>query len=509
MSKPLMKPIGYALSGCTHDFLTFVVMEDQQAKVNYFYFIGHPANPDMPVLVRTFRTQPYNPEMITGRTGPLAGKKGRRADYGKRLEYTIAFAEILGYYDENRRWRMMEVAPSPWDYVYEPSDEALKRFFTPQKVVAESLMLEIGRIRGTTIPAYIDLNSIARGHMFVAGMTRSGKSSFIINLIAKASVLKPKPHFVIFDRRGEYNSLIKYGGIRYPYGKFTPEITDPKTIVTKLELKGRERDAVLEAVRLVIGENSELTRENILSKTEMLMDKGLIYKTAGTQSKSLASIQWALENKGAFLERPTKPADIIDYVNSTFTLIVDFSVDVDIEAQQRTTCHILNEIREHAMRRKDEGDFACIVAIEEAQYFAPEKGVEIKESNAQSEVKASMVETISQAGGYNVGLIVMTQRPAYVLKSCISQCNSVACFRLRSGNDQDAILMYTEYGSERLRDYLPGLADHEAMLWGIAVPTPFPVIAQIEVDEYPQKAAVFARQAWEKMERRNKLGGRV
>jgi len=76
----------------------------------------------------------------------------------------------------------------------------------------------------------------------------------------------------------------------------------------------------------------------------------------------------------------------------------------------------------------------------------------------------------------------------------------VACFRLKSGNDQDAILQYTEYGSERLRDYLPGLADHEAMLWGLAVPTPFPVIAEIDIEEYPQKAVAFAKSAWEKME---------
>ncbi|RJS84639.1 ATP-binding protein, partial [Candidatus Bathyarchaeota archaeon] len=120
---------------------------------------------------------------------------------------------------------------------------------------------------------------------------------------------------------------------------------------------------------------------------------------------------------------------------------------------------------------------------------------------SRDKVRDSVVETISQAGGYNVGMIIMTQRPAYVLKSCISQCNSVACFRLRSGNDQDAILDYTEYGSEHLRDYLPGLADHEAILWGLAIPTPFPVIAEIDVEEYPQKAVSFAKQAWEKMER--------
>jgi DNA helicase HerA-like ATPase len=500
-SEPDSRPVGYALSGCTHDFLSFVVMEDARVKVNYFYFIDHPTNPDTRVLVRTFRMQPYNPEMITGRTGPLAGKKGRRADYGKRLEYTIAFAEILGYYDEKGRWRMMEVAPSPWDYIYEPSDEALKHFFIPKRVEADALMLEIGKARGTNIPVFIDLNSVAKGHMFVAGMTRSGKSSFIINMAAKASRLKPRPHFVIFDMRGEYNGLRRYGATMLPYTKFTPVISDPKIIVDKMELKGKEATVFIDAARTLLSEGLKLTRDGLLAKAEEVLSRGVVYKTEKSREKAYDSIRWVLETKGEFIDREIKPLDVIEEIQGNFALIVDFSVDTDIESQQRTAKYILDNIREFAMVRKDYGDFACIVAIEEAQYFAPERGIEMRESSAQNQVKASMIETASQAGGYNVGLILMTQRPAYVLKSTISQCNSVACFRLKSGNDQDAILQYTEYGSERLKDYLPGLADHEAMLWGTAIPAPFPVIAEIEVEEYPQKAVTFAKSAWEKMEK--------
>lgn len=499
-----LKPIGYALSGCTHELLTFVAMEDVQVKVNHFYFINHPLKHRTPVLTRTFRVQPYNPEMIAGRIGPLAGKKGRRADYGKRLEYTIAFAEILGYYDEKGKWRMMEVAPSPWDCIYEPSEEALQRFLAYRGEAGRSVMLEIGKIRGTNIPAYVDLNAIARGHMFVAGMTRSGKSSFVINMVAKASNLKPKPHFVIFDRRGEYGGLVKYGAKITPYTRFTPIITDPKIIAEKLGLKGKEREAVLEAAREILNVGERLTAKNLISKAREVVEQGGLFKTEEAKNRCIRSVEWAVESRGGFLDQQSEPLDIIEEVNGSFALIVDFSVDTNIEAQHRTASHILNQIRNHAIKRKDHGDFACIIAVEEAQYFSPEKGAEIKESSAQSEAKASMIEAISQAGGYNVGLIVITQRPAYVLKSCISQCNSVACFRLRSGNDQDAILEYTEYGSERLRDYLPGLADHEAMLWGLAVPTPFPIIIEVDVEEYPRKAAVFAKSAWEKMETRDK-----
>jgi DNA helicase HerA-like ATPase len=495
-----LKPIGYALSGCTHDFLIFVVMETAQVKVNNFYFLKHPISDDIVVLARTFRTQPYNPEMITGRTGPLAGKKGRLAEYGKKLEYTVAFAEILGYYDENHKWRTLEMSPAPWDYVYEPSEEALRRFFIPEKFAQDALTLELGKVRGTNIPVYIDLNAVAKGHMFVAGMTRSGKSSFLINLVAKASKLKPRPRFVIFDRRGEYGALTNYGATVFQYDKFTPTISSPDFIVAKLGVKGKEKDAVMAAVQDLIDNDGVLMKERILARCQEILDQGVIYKTADSQAKAYKTIQWCLENKGGFLEEKAKSLDVIESIKGNSTLIIDFSIDTDIEKQHRTACHIINEIRDCAMQRKDEGDFACILAIEEAQYLAPEKGAELAESDAQKEVKASMIETISQAGGYNVGLIIMTQRPAYVLKSCISQCNSVACFRLKSGNDQDAVLMYTEYGSERLRDYLPGLADHEAMLWGIAIPAPFPIIAEIKVDEYPRKATVFAKQAWERME---------
>ena len=492
-----LREIGYALSGCTHDFLNFVVFEGEKVEVNNFYFIMHPYLPDTPVLVRVFRVQPYNPEMEMGRTGPLAGKKRRRADYGKKLEYVVGFAEILGYYDKNGKWRTMEVAPSPWDPIYEPSEESLRKFLLREKFVEDALIIEIGKVRGTKIPVYLDLNAIAKAHMFVAGMTRSGKSSFIINLVANSSKIQPKPRFLIFDRRGEYGALTKYGAKVLPYNLFTPSLTDPELIVSKLELKSREKDAVLSAIRSLIEEGKELTRKAIYERVEMII--GNFLKTDTAQNKALDSIKWRLDTLGEFIDKSKEPLNIIEEIKKNWALILDFSVDTDIEAQHRTANYILSQICQYAMERKTEGDFALIIAIEESQYFCPEKGVEIAESPAQSEVKKTFIETISQAGGYNVGLIVMTQRPAYCSKSVISQCNSVACFRLKSGNDQAAIMNYTEYGSERLSEYLPGLADHEAMLWGMAIPTPFPIIAEIEVSEYPQKAVVFAKQAWEKM----------
>jgi len=491
------REVGYALSGCRQDFLSFVVFEGEKVSVNNFYFVRHPFNPEIPVLCRVFQVRPYNPEMELGRTGPLAGKKRRRADYGKKLEYTVAFAEVLGYYNERGRWRRMEVAPSPWDAVYQPSEEALSKLLSRQS--GGGLTVEVGKIRGTSIPIRLDLNAVAKGHLFVAGQTRSGKSSFTLNLIARSSKLNPKPRFLVFDRRGEYGALERYGAKVIPYIKFTPPIIDPEALTRKLGLKRVEKEAVFMAVTRILKEGRRLSRRSVLEETRRIVDEEGLVKKEETKRKVLEAIKWHLENKGEFIDSTREPLNVIEEIKRSFCIVVDFSVDADIESQQRTATHILKRVVQHAMERKEAGDFACLVVVEEAQYLCPERGFEIVDSPVQSEVKKAFIEAVSQAGGYNVGLIIMTQRPSYVSKSVISQANSVACFRLMSGNDQKAVSDYTEYGGERLEEYLPSLADHEALLWGMAVPTPFPIVAEVKIEEYPRKAATFAKQAWGKM----------
>jgi len=92
----------------------------------------------------------------------------------------------------------------------------LKKFILRKRFAEDALIAEIGNVRGTEIPVYLDLNAVAKAYMFVAGMTRSGKSSFIINLVGAASKLESRPRFVIFDRRGEYGALKKYAAVEFP-----------------------------------------------------------------------------------------------------------------------------------------------------------------------------------------------------------------------------------------------------------------------------------------------------
>ncbi len=489
----MSRVIGFLVTGVTDREAPFVILEGERVKVGHYYFIKHPIHgSDVLLIVHSIR--PYNPEMVVGRPGILTARKGIKVHSGSYLESHIAYAEITGYFDEKGKWRPLELAPNVGSEVYQPTEEELDRFFKMAKGENDSLYIEIGKVKDTNIPVYLDLNVVAKSHILVAGMTRAGKSSFIVNLAVKSTKLNPRPRLIIFDKRREYGSLKKYAGVEIiPYNSFIPLGCSPRVAARKLDLSDRDAqviDRALSGLSMI-----DLSPERLLEQVKAEAED--LYKRPSDAEKCYQHIEKKLNKGGSFLFEQREVLDILEMVEKIPTLIIDFSVDTDIESQHLAAADILRKIMRHAMAQR--GNFAVIICVEEAQYFAPEKGFEIAESTAQGEAKTRFIEVISQAGGYNVGMVVMTQRPAYVTKSIISQCNSVACFRLKSGNDQDAILQYTEYGNEKYRDILPGLADHEALLWGLALHTPFPVVAELAVEEYPQKAIVTAKQAWQKM----------
>ena len=71
--------------------------------------------------------------------------------------------------------------------------------------------------------------------------------------------------------------------------------------------------------------------------------------------------------------------------------------------------------------------------IEEAHNFAPEGG-------GRNNPAARVIQKIASEGRkFNLGLIVITQRPAQVSKGVLSQCSTQAIFRLINQNDLNQI----------------------------------------------------------------------
>ena len=487
--------IGYVISGSSHDRFYFVIQEGKQVEFGNYYIIQHPTK-KVDVLTRAVGISWQNPEMAITRHGPRYAKKGITLP-AEDQEICIAEAEPLGYLD-NGKFRPLELPAPTWSPIYETTEKDLQPFLTPTK---EGYYIKIGRLRNTKIPIYLDVNNLVKGHCFLAGMTRAGKSTLINSLAVLGKKADPPIYMVILDRRGEYKPLEEKAEAQIiPYIKFLSrkDALSPEIVSSKLgfSLKTKAGETIVSAVNELLQSSESLNRKNLISKIEEVSET-IIQRN---REKILESINNSIQRKGDFIEElPEEAADIVEFLLKNPVTIIDFSIDTNIERHQLCVKAIINRLLQEAITNDK---FGAIVAIEEAQYFVPEHGMIKFGDPGKSGVDQAIIEAISQGGGYNLGFIIMTQRPAYVSKSVISQCNTLIAFRVMSGADQKAIMEYTEYGTATLAAYLAGLADHEAFITGMAIPTRFPLIVETDVYCYPAKARKSAKETFAAMENR-------
>jgi hypothetical protein len=63
-----------------------------------------------------------------------------------------------------------------------------------------------------------------------------------------------------------------------------------------------------------------------------------------------------MEGERQFIDVSKEPLNIIEKIKETPSLIIDSSIDTDIESRYKIASQIINQIHEYAME-KSEGDF--------------------------------------------------------------------------------------------------------------------------------------------------------
>ncbi len=370
---------------------------------------------------------------------------------------------------------------------------------TPMRGVIQRGKVDLERIisirKVYTVEEFVYDLEVAGTNNFLANGVFVHNSSFVSSLIAKSTYHNPKPRFLVLDRRGEYSGLTKRGGVIYDYSAFLPKhgLLRPGDIARKLGYRQGtvSHRLILEAARESMAEGEEPDLDDLRRSLRQVAREMKI------RSSLVAEIDARLRREFKGFVARGEGLDIVDEVRKNPLVIVDFSTDTRYDDQFYAVRDIIRRLTSYAVSRRQQGDFALIVVVEEAQYLVPERGYNIVGDPYEAGAAQAVIEAISQAGGYNLGFIIVTQRPAYVSKSVISQANTIAAFRLRNGNDQDAILRYTEV--EDLSNYLAMLSNHEALVWGMASPIPFPVQVEMEVVSLPMKASSRPEDAWAKM----------
>lgn len=125
------------------------------------------------------------------------------------------------------------------------------------------------------------------------------------------------------------------------------------------------------------------------------------------------------------------------------------------------------------------GRVPITLVCEEAHRYAP-----AEDTLGFQPTKRALAKIAKEGRKYGVSLCIVSQRPAELDPTILSQCASMVCMRLTNERDQNIARARVSDGSASLLEVLPSLATGEAVVFGegVAMPT------RIRFDRLPPEA---------------------
>lgn len=492
-----MKELGVVVSPTGIDEFSFLLKEPGALRKGSYCIINHPVTNDL-VLCRVYDGEIVNPDMLPLAFGPILARAGVKL--GREQEVILLKAESLGYITteeltsegvkkELRMLKKPDYPPYPGQSVFEADPETIKGFMLGAEEGAITVNVGVDPYSNVELALSVDL--LTKGHLAVFGMTRSGKTTFMLRLISNGS--RQGARFLIFDRTGEYveplTNLSKISDVKVnvidPYDLKGLSYMDEGMIASYLKLDARRRAGKVIAERLFeLIKKGEIEQIKNIEWLKDVCAKGL-RKDIANEVISIIDHRSFLLTKLILMR--LEPVDIIGHIKDHHVNIVDLSKEASIEDQQIIVRMVLDELFRYAILTHGE-DITCMVVLEEAQFYAPERSVVSYGDPEDTGSLRAITACLSQLGGYNVGFVIMSQRPAYVSKAVVSQCNTVLSFRLMSKADHDQVAAATGYPVQRVSALLSGLSDHIGYMIGMASPFGFPTFVRTTIELYPRKA---------------------
>ena len=320
--------------------------------------------------------------------------------------------------------------------------------------------VKVGKIYGTEITFNLPVLENFRRHFLVVGTTGSGKS-FFTKKVLKALRDEELRVFVL-DPHGEY-------------GDFEVLKVDNTLLINSLE----DLSELLKEFGFyhhLMGSSKD-ARETKDYLTKALREKGSLEEVfEGIPSRSIREgfMEFLKVLKDFYGEEVVKnQPEVVKKVReflkgSRGVLVFDLSDILDF----RSRLNLAGFIMEELFKEQRKNPRNTLLVLEEAQNFAPEVG---QSESSISSFTPSLVmarKIASEGRKFNLGLWVITQRPASVSKGVLSQLNTQIMFRTVNRNDLSALSSYLESAGEEVLKKLPTLRTGECFICGISVETP-------------------------------------
>lgn len=389
--------------------------------------------------------------------------------------------------------------------------------------------------------AFLNANRFFQRHAVIVGSTGSGKSCTTARLIEQAAEL-PNANAVLFDIHGEYHPLTGDGISHFriagpadldgppkdnvlflPYWLLTyedmvtmmidrKETNAPNQAMVLARTVTEEKRKALEA-----GKHTDVLKNftvdspvpydiNVVLESlkglDKAKEKGARENTekAGEFNGKLTRFISRLENKLTdrrlgFMMNPPKEAQQFEWLTKFADLllsgtndlpgkkggvkVIDFS-EVPSDVLPLIAARIASLVFSVQQWTPKAKRHPIAIFCDEAHLYIPDRS----EADSVAAAAVQHFERISKEGRkYGVGLVVISQRPAEVNRTILSQCNNFIALRLTNAEDQSVVRRLLPDSLGGFTDLLPVLDTGEALVVGDACLLP----SRIRITEPKQR----------------------
>jgi uncharacterized protein len=428
--------------------------------------------------------------------------------------------------------------PQPATNAYGPDSANIARVVLGELEQRRNRALDIARLSNRDdVDVEVDGHAIVSRHLAILAMTGAGKS-WTARRIIEQLAQKNYP-IVIFDPHGDYTGLAEVSGlekqVRRYYAEFPIFEEDSETVADIVDTLGysltdtmrtRFSDVFGAARTLYVDDSDEMRRRSEwlaeLINKPALVNHGvqanmwlvaniaeaaeLAIRTDDQSAQQLLQ-DWGWDNLSTYSKRdastlegikkrayraagvltrmertnqriarsarplPTDRKELVRYGGISIVSLAGYTGDF----QATIYSIIANDIFD--ARVSEDLKLPALLLLEEAHNFAPARAATPAEQRAITTTKQ-----IAQEGRkFNVGLILISQRPSRLDETTLAMCNSYIIMRMLNPADQNFVRRVVETLGEDEAQMLPDLDVGEAILSGQLVN--FPVLAKIKEPE--------------------------
>lgn len=489
--------IGYTFSEWGHyspEKITIVLERGREIAKGDLVYVEHPRN-SLPVVYQV--TKVYSHERTRSYEEALLRSGSVILD--DETVSVRANAYQWGWMDE-RHLRPLRYHLPPHMPVYKAEKEIIAEFTKP----VSEWKVYLGIDPSSCLDVELDMNSLVRQNCLVCGAVGTGKTTTALSMIARATMLKPPARFFIIDKDGEYKGLIDQFGPDYVinlpwFSFFRPYDVSIDDFLAEF---GWQRSWWISKIltagfKALRRSGRDLTKEGVEKAVEAVGKESLGFTKKENELQDYKmQVLNAIRYSRLIPEDSTITQDPVDLLRRFRMVIMDLSQGRDGWSQKHIVItqalrRLFNEVLENR-------NFGCVVLLEEAMYYAPQRGYfEVGTRDSRDKLLAVIREIATNGGRNGMPLWVVTQRLATVSKTVVTQCATNVVSHALEDVDKQRL---SDIVGQEFVDLLGGLPQGEAIVKGSALRCRFPIWIRIKPEVFPTSAVSTPIKRFEAME---------